>query len=164
MILFIWYLFDSPCDDPLVFISLISHPLIKMVVFFFFSFPQTFVCFDARSLDVKWHNFHNVFLFFFSFRVAVIHVPYSSFCFGTSRPRGLLAVKIRHLRILGYTPVLVRKYIVVNQELMKNTQLEKDRICSFIGLKLHKKAVFSSIRPVGVAGFSSLNPDICVHL
>ncbi|KAF6725099.1 FAST kinase domain-containing protein 2 [Oryzias melastigma] len=40
-------------------------------------------------------------------RVAVIYVPYSSFCFGTSCPRGLLAVKIRHLRILGYTPVLV---------------------------------------------------------
>uniref|UniRef100_A0A3P9JEX2 FAST kinase domains 2 n=1 Tax=Oryzias latipes TaxID=8090 RepID=A0A3P9JEX2_ORYLA len=40
-------------------------------------------------------------------RTAVIYVPNSGFCFGTSRPRSSLAVKIRHLKILGYTPVLV---------------------------------------------------------
>ncbi|XP_071380676.1 FAST kinase domain-containing protein 2, mitochondrial [Centroberyx affinis] len=40
-------------------------------------------------------------------RIAVICVPQSAFCYGTSHPRGLLAVKIRHLKILGYTPVLV---------------------------------------------------------
>ncbi|XP_040888039.1 FAST kinase domain-containing protein 2, mitochondrial [Toxotes jaculatrix] len=40
-------------------------------------------------------------------RVAVICTPLSGFCYGTSNPRGPLAVKIRHLRILGYNPVLV---------------------------------------------------------
>ncbi|XP_012712710.2 FAST kinase domain-containing protein 2, mitochondrial [Fundulus heteroclitus] len=40
-------------------------------------------------------------------RIAVIYTPNSSLCFGTSHPRGPLAVKIRHLKILGYTPVLV---------------------------------------------------------
>ncbi|KAM7365316.1 hypothetical protein PAMP_016258 [Pampus punctatissimus] len=30
-----------------------------------------------------------------------------SFCYGTSNPRGVLAIKIRHLKILGYNPVLL---------------------------------------------------------
>lgn len=41
-------------------------------------------------------------------RIAVIYAPPSNFGYGTSNPRGPLAVKIRHLKILGYTPVLVR--------------------------------------------------------
>lgn len=40
-------------------------------------------------------------------RIAVICAPRSGFCCGTSNPRGPLAVKIRHLKILGYSPVLV---------------------------------------------------------
>ncbi|XP_041835077.1 FAST kinase domain-containing protein 2, mitochondrial [Melanotaenia boesemani] len=40
-------------------------------------------------------------------RIAVIYAPPSCFCYGTSNPYGYLAVKIRHLKILGYTPVLV---------------------------------------------------------
>ncbi|XP_015244422.1 PREDICTED: FAST kinase domain-containing protein 2 [Cyprinodon variegatus] len=40
-------------------------------------------------------------------RIAVIYAPNSTFCYGTSHPRGPLALKIRHLKILGYTPVLV---------------------------------------------------------
>ncbi|XP_013856363.1 FAST kinase domain-containing protein 2 [Austrofundulus limnaeus] len=40
-------------------------------------------------------------------RIAVIYAPKSNFCYGTSNPRGLLAVKLRHLKILGFTPVLV---------------------------------------------------------
>nr|XP_020447641.1 FAST kinase domain-containing protein 2, mitochondrial isoform X2 [Monopterus albus] len=39
-------------------------------------------------------------------RIAVICAPRSGFCCGTN-PRGPLAVKIRHLKILGYSPVLV---------------------------------------------------------
>ncbi|XP_078100214.1 FAST kinase domain-containing protein 2, mitochondrial [Sander vitreus] len=42
-------------------------------------------------------------------RIAVICTPHSGFCYGTSNPIGHLAVKIRHLKILGYNPVLVRK-------------------------------------------------------
>ncbi|XP_028256438.1 FAST kinase domain-containing protein 2, mitochondrial [Parambassis ranga] len=40
-------------------------------------------------------------------RIAVLYTLPSAFCFGTTTPRGALAVKIRHLKILGYTPVLV---------------------------------------------------------
>ncbi|KAM6893929.1 FAST kinase domain-containing protein 2, mitochondrial [Xenentodon cancila] len=40
-------------------------------------------------------------------RIAVIYARPSGFCYGTSNPRGPLAVKIRHLKIMGYTPVLV---------------------------------------------------------
>uniref|UniRef100_A0A8C6SJ35 Uncharacterized protein n=1 Tax=Neogobius melanostomus TaxID=47308 RepID=A0A8C6SJ35_9GOBI len=39
--------------------------------------------------------------------VAVLCVPGSAFCFGTSRPRGTLALRLRHLRVLGYRPLLV---------------------------------------------------------
>ncbi|XP_034533865.1 FAST kinase domain-containing protein 2, mitochondrial isoform X2 [Notolabrus celidotus] len=42
-----------------------------------------------------------------SHRVAVFCAIPSNFCFGTSRPCGPLAAKIRHLRILGYKPVVV---------------------------------------------------------
>ncbi|KAM4602104.1 FAST kinase domain-containing protein 2, mitochondrial isoform 2-T2 [Polymixia lowei] len=42
-------------------------------------------------------------------RIAVICVPHSTFCYGTSHPRGNLAIKIRHLKILGYTPVVTRE-------------------------------------------------------
>lgn len=40
-------------------------------------------------------------------RIAVMYAPQSGFCYGTSNPRGPLAVKIRHLKILGYNSVLV---------------------------------------------------------
>ncbi|XP_037552574.1 FAST kinase domain-containing protein 2, mitochondrial [Nematolebias whitei] len=40
-------------------------------------------------------------------RVAVIFAPNSNVCFGSSNPRGILATKLRHLKALGYTPVLV---------------------------------------------------------
>uniref|UniRef100_A0A3Q3QLP3 RAP domain-containing protein n=1 Tax=Monopterus albus TaxID=43700 RepID=A0A3Q3QLP3_MONAL len=43
---------------------------------------------------------------FWCSRIAVICAPRSGFCCGTN-PRGPLAVKIRHLKILGYSPVLV---------------------------------------------------------
>ncbi|CAN9498424.1 unnamed protein product [Ophioblennius macclurei] len=45
-----------------------------------------------------------------SHRIAVIHAAPSKFCFGTLNPRGLLALKIRHLKILGYDPVLVSEH------------------------------------------------------
>ncbi|XP_046886883.1 FAST kinase domain-containing protein 2, mitochondrial isoform X1 [Hypomesus transpacificus] len=40
-------------------------------------------------------------------RIAVISTPLSSVCYGTSHPRGMLAMKLRHLKILGYSPVMV---------------------------------------------------------
>ncbi|KAK2856831.1 hypothetical protein Q5P01_005566 [Channa striata] len=52
-------------------------------------------------------------------RFALICPPHSSFCYGTSNPRGPLAVKTRHLQILGYTPVLVTE-----QELSEEKRTE----------------------------------------
>ncbi|GAA6234375.1 FAST kinase domain-containing protein 2, mitochondrial isoform X1 [Lates japonicus] len=43
-------------------------------------------------------------------RIAVICPSYSGFCYGTSNPRGQLAVKIRHLKVLGYDPVVVSQH------------------------------------------------------
>lgn len=40
-------------------------------------------------------------------RVAVLCVPPSSYCFGTTHPCGALVLKIRHLNLLDYNPVLV---------------------------------------------------------
>lgn len=45
-----------------------------------------------------------------SHRVALLSTPLSHYCFGTSRPRGPLAAKIRHLRILGYDPVMLQEH------------------------------------------------------
>ncbi|XP_034407214.1 FAST kinase domain-containing protein 2, mitochondrial [Cyclopterus lumpus] len=49
-------------------------------------------------------------------RIAVICTPHSGFCVGTSNPRGPLAVKIRHLKILGYDPVLVTEQELQSEE------------------------------------------------
>lgn len=40
-------------------------------------------------------------------RIAVVCPSHNSFCFGSTHPRGNLAVKLRHLKKLGYRPVLV---------------------------------------------------------
>ncbi|XP_065110250.1 FAST kinase domain-containing protein 2, mitochondrial [Paramisgurnus dabryanus] len=40
-------------------------------------------------------------------RIAVVCPSHNSFCFGSTHPRGNLAVKLRHLKKLGYKPVLV---------------------------------------------------------
>ncbi|XP_030436551.1 FAST kinase domain-containing protein 2, mitochondrial isoform X1 [Gopherus evgoodei] len=40
-------------------------------------------------------------------RVAVLCVPPSAFCFDTRHPRGKLAMKMRHLKVLGYHVILV---------------------------------------------------------
>lgn len=53
-------------------------------------------------------------------RIAVICAPLSGFCYGTSNPRGPLAVKTRHLKILGYNPILVTE-----QELRSVSEEEK---------------------------------------
>lgn len=43
-------------------------------------------------------------------RIAVVCPPHNSFCFGSTHPRGNLAVKLRHLKKLGYKPVLVSEF------------------------------------------------------
>ncbi|XP_014893635.1 FAST kinase domain-containing protein 2 [Poecilia latipinna] len=58
-------------------------------------------------------------------RIAVIYTPNSSYCFGTSQPRGPLALQIRHLKFLGYTPVLVTEELL--QSLSEEEMTEKLR-------------------------------------
>ncbi|XP_071320185.1 FAST kinase domain-containing protein 2, mitochondrial isoform X2 [Trachinotus anak] len=61
-------------------------------------------------------------------RTAVICAPLSGFCYGTSNPRGPLAVKIRHLKILGYHPVLVRERELRSVPEEKRTEFLKGKI------------------------------------
>ncbi|KAK6325127.1 hypothetical protein J4Q44_G00044690 [Coregonus suidteri] len=61
-------------------------------------------------------------------RIAVLCAPPSSFCYGTSRPRGNLAIKMRHLTVLGYTPVVVSEHELDNLSEEERTELLRTRI------------------------------------
>ncbi|KAG7240999.1 hypothetical protein INR49_026029 [Caranx melampygus] len=61
-------------------------------------------------------------------RTAVICPPLSGFCYGTSNPRGSLAVKIRHLKMLGYRPVLVMERELQSVSEEKRTELLRGQI------------------------------------
>lgn len=61
-------------------------------------------------------------------RVAVFCASPSAFCFGTKRPRGTLAAKIRHLRILGYEPVVVSPQELHSLPLEKRTEFLREQI------------------------------------
>ncbi|XP_044043972.1 FAST kinase domain-containing protein 2, mitochondrial [Siniperca chuatsi] len=61
-------------------------------------------------------------------RIAVICAPHSGFCYGTSNPRGPLAVKTRHLEILGYNPVLVTEQELQSVSEEKRTEFLRARI------------------------------------
>lgn len=56
-------------------------------------------------------------------RIAVNYAPQSSFCFGMTKPRGILAVKIRHLKILGYDPVLIPEHLLHNISEERRTEI-----------------------------------------
>lgn len=43
------------------------------------------------------------------FRVAVLCVPRSTYCLDSTHPRGFLAMKMRHLKVMGFHVILVRK-------------------------------------------------------
>lgn len=45
----------------------------------------------------------------FIFRVAVLCVPRSTYCLDLAHPRGFLAMKLRHLKVMGFHVILVRK-------------------------------------------------------
>ncbi|KAA8579842.1 FAST kinase domain-containing protein 2, mitochondrial [Etheostoma spectabile] len=61
-------------------------------------------------------------------RIAVICAPRSGFCYGTSNPRGHLAVKIRHLKLLGYDPVLVPEHELQSATEEKKTDFLRGHI------------------------------------
>lgn len=60
--------------------------------------------------------------------VAVLCAPASSFCFGSSRPRGPLALKLRHLQILGYVPLLVPEQQLLSQTAVQRVDYLRERI------------------------------------
>lgn len=61
-------------------------------------------------------------------RIAVVCTSHSGFCYGTSNPRGPLAVKIRHLKILGYNHVLVTEQELQSASEEKRIDLLRERI------------------------------------
>ncbi|KAM9416633.1 LOW QUALITY PROTEIN: FAST kinase domain-containing protein 2, mitochondrial [Salvelinus alpinus] len=67
-------------------------------------------------------------LYFIDARIAVFCVPPISFCYGSSRPHGNLAIKMRHLAILGYTPVVVSEHGLDYLSEEERTELLRTRI------------------------------------
>uniref|UniRef100_A0A672GIH0 FAST kinase domains 2 n=1 Tax=Salarias fasciatus TaxID=181472 RepID=A0A672GIH0_SALFA len=65
---------------------------------------------------------------FLCLRIAVVHAAPSKFCFGTLNPRGPLALKARHLRILGYEPVLVSELELQSVSEEQRTEFLRTRI------------------------------------
>lgn len=43
------------------------------------------------------------------YRIAVVCAPASALCFASKHPRGRLAMRMRHLRLLSYRVILVRE-------------------------------------------------------
>ncbi|MCI4393521.1 hypothetical protein PGIGA_G00158340 [Pangasianodon gigas] len=61
-------------------------------------------------------------------RIALLCVSPTSFCFGTSHPIGATALNIRHLKLLGYEPVLVPMQELVSLTAEERTDLLKKLI------------------------------------
>ncbi|XP_061659958.1 FAST kinase domain-containing protein 2, mitochondrial isoform X2 [Syngnathoides biaculeatus] len=56
---------------------------------------------------------------------AVLCLAPSAFCFGTSQLRGPLAVKLRHLKILGYHPIMITQQDLRSEERQHNSSQHK---------------------------------------
>ncbi|XP_053086037.1 FAST kinase domain-containing protein 2, mitochondrial isoform X2 [Pangasianodon hypophthalmus] len=61
-------------------------------------------------------------------RIALLCASPTSFCFGTSHPVGAAALNIRHLKLLGYEPVLVPMQELVSLTAEERTDLLKKLI------------------------------------
>ncbi|TKS66337.1 FAST kinase domain-containing protein 2, mitochondrial [Collichthys lucidus] len=82
------------------------------------------VCTQIQILTfVQQRNPHPI-----SSRFAVICAQHTAFCFGTSKPRGTLAVMARHLRILGFEPVLVMQQELQSMSEEQRTEFFRERI------------------------------------
>uniref|UniRef100_A0A4W4E4G7 RAP domain-containing protein n=1 Tax=Electrophorus electricus TaxID=8005 RepID=A0A4W4E4G7_ELEEL len=93
----------SLCLDFSFFFSLVC--LICSPVFSWLIIPL-YIC--RHLFNVYWFiSLECAIVSFYHSRIAVLSATPSSFCFGTTHPRSSLAIKIRHLQILGYEPVLV---------------------------------------------------------
>lgn len=58
-------------------------------------------------------------------RIALLCAPPTFFCFGTTRPVGAVALTVRHLKLLGYEPVLVPMQELFSQTAEEMTNLLK---------------------------------------
>ncbi|KPP70939.1 FAST kinase domain-containing protein 2-like [Scleropages formosus] len=79
-------------------------------------------------------------------RLAVLNVSPSSFCLGTQHPRGKLALKLRHLKALGYSPILVSQ-----SELERLSQEEREKLLRrlVLGVREEVPSVFERKEPRG---------------
>lgn len=67
-------------------------------------------------------------------RVAVLCVPRSAYCLDLAHPRGFLAMKLRHLKIMGFHVILVCNWEV--------ERLEKKDVLTFLKTKLYSTEAF----------------------
>ncbi|XP_032715863.1 FAST kinase domain-containing protein 2, mitochondrial [Lontra canadensis] len=67
-------------------------------------------------------------------RVAVLCVPRSTYCLDLAHPRGFLAMKLRHLKIMGFHIILVHNWEV--------ERLEKKDVITFLKTKLYSTEAF----------------------
>uniref|UniRef100_A0AAY4ASR6 RAP domain-containing protein n=1 Tax=Denticeps clupeoides TaxID=299321 RepID=A0AAY4ASR6_9TELE len=73
------------------------------------------------------------------FRIALLCPPLSSLSFGTTHPNGKLAMKVRHLSILGYSPVLISL-----QHFLCQTEEERTSILRKLIFPEHKSSGIQS--------------------
>ncbi|TTE66795.1 FAST kinase domain-containing protein 2, mitochondrial [Bagarius yarrelli] len=63
-------------------------------------------------------------------RIALLCAPPTFFCFGTTHPVGAAALTVRHLKLLGYEPVLVPLQELLSQTAEEKTNLLRELIFS----------------------------------
>ncbi|XP_030877487.1 FAST kinase domain-containing protein 2, mitochondrial-like isoform X2 [Leptonychotes weddellii] len=63
-------------------------------------------------------------------RVAVLCVPRSTYCLDLAHPRGFLAMKMRHLKVMGFHVILVRNWEVERLEMQDVVTLLKTKLYS----------------------------------
>ncbi|XP_074047624.1 FAST kinase domain-containing protein 2, mitochondrial isoform X2 [Macrotis lagotis] len=63
-------------------------------------------------------------------RVALLCVPRSAFCFSTSHPRGVLGMKMRHLKALGFHVILVNTWEIKKLDMDQAVTFLKNKIFS----------------------------------
>ncbi|KAK2908533.1 hypothetical protein Q8A67_004370 [Cirrhinus molitorella] len=78
-------------------------------------------------------------------RIAVVCASPASFCFGTTHPRANLVIKLRHLKKLGYKPVLV-------PVLELNSKAEEEMI------KMLQKLIFPALGSTGMQEIPNSSP------
>ncbi|XP_006182197.1 FAST kinase domain-containing protein 2, mitochondrial isoform X1 [Camelus dromedarius] len=63
-------------------------------------------------------------------RVAVLCVPKSTYCLGSTHPRGFLAMKMRHLKVMGFHVILINNWEMEKLEMKDAVTFLKTKIYS----------------------------------